>query len=96
MHGHLYYADNRGIDSEGRDDPTPTFVLTELPVSFPRLYLAGGVTTGGACPKLARNAGDSLGSLDTTGLQAGSYTAKLEVFLGGTPTLVAPMSFTLQ
>ncbi len=45
MHGHLYYADNRGLDSEGRDDPTPTYVLTELPVSFPRLYLAGGVTT---------------------------------------------------
>lgn len=70
--------------------------------TFDLSYQAAGestftpVTTGGACPKLARNAGDSLGSLDTTGLQAGSYTAKLEVFLGGTPTLVAPMSFTLQ
>jgi hypothetical protein len=54
------------------------------------------ITTGGACPKLARNTGDSLGSLDTTGLPAGSYLAKLEVLLGGEPTILAPMSFSLQ
>jgi hypothetical protein len=70
--------------------------------TFDLSYQAAGaipftpLTTGGACPKLARNAGDSLGTLDTTGLSAGSYTAKLEVFLGGTPAVVAPMSFTLQ
>jgi len=35
------------------------------------------ITTGEACPKQLRNPGDSLGQLDTTGLAAGGYIAKL-------------------
>jgi hypothetical protein len=54
------------------------------------------ITTGGACPVLARIPGNNLGSLDTTGLPAGTYTAKLEIYLNGTLAVAAPRIFTLN
>jgi hypothetical protein len=70
--------------------------------TFNLSYLAPGaatftpITTGGACPVLARIPANNLGSLDTTGLPPGTYTAKLEIYLNGTPAVEAPGIFTLN
>jgi hypothetical protein len=79
------------------------FVQSHVPqCTFSLSYRAPGaqtftpITTGAPCPKLARNPGDSLGSLDTTGLTAGTYLAKVEIYINGVLSLAAPREFILN
>lgn len=73
--------------------PNCTFDLSSL---APGATEFTPITTGGSCPKLARNPDDGLVTLATAGLPPGNYVAKLEIYIDGTPAFVTPKAFRLN